>query len=487
MRRALSPFLLASVVLPPLLPGGIWAASPTGGPWVAPPAPGRSLPGPATIAPGTPRPVFTRRHPTPTSGDTLTLAQVVRRALELDPAVAGAEADRAAAEAGVKVARASRFPSLSSIAQGTRFEEPMVVAPIHAFDLSRAPSFDRTLVQGRAELAWTLWDGGARGARIDGARATDAASRAAVGSVRQQSLSGVLEAYLAVLTARDQAAAQAARRQELESERDRVQRFLTEGTAPRVDLLRAEAELSAAAAEESAVRARLELAEATLARLLEVPTDQVAGRPLQDVVPTDPEPPAPDSATLDDHPAVRAARGRLAAARAGVGVARSAWLPRIRASGAFVEYGGGSSSSTGEWQAGLQLEYPLFTGGARSGGVDRAEAEARAAEAGLAGVRRELRQAVDAALTAEREARARAASLTDAVARFEELTRVESLSLEEGVGVQRDFLRAEAGLVQARAGLAEARRAVVLARARLALARGHLTPEWIDRSLEPSS
>ncbi|HZD05653.1 MAG TPA: TolC family protein, partial [Longimicrobiales bacterium] len=144
-----------------------------------------------------------RAAPRTVPSDTLTLADAVRRALELDPAVAEAEADRAAATAAVKVAGAARFPSLSSVAQGTRFEEPMVVAPIHAFDLSRAPSFDRTLVQGRAELAWTLWDGGARGARIEGARATDAAGRASVRSARQQSLGALLEAYLAVLTARD--------------------------------------------------------------------------------------------------------------------------------------------------------------------------------------------------------------------------------------------------------------------------------------------
>lgn len=184
---------------------------------------------------------------------------------------------------------------------------------------------------------------------------------------------------------------------------------------------------------------------------------------------------------------VLAARSRLEAARAALGWSRAAWFPRVRASGAFVEYGGGSAAYTGEWQAGLRLEYPLFTGGARSGEQDRARAGVRAAEAELRRIRRELDRAVDAARSAEAEAVARVGSLSVAEARFEELARVEALALEEGVGVQRDFLRAQAGLLEARAGLARARRAVVLARTHLARALGLLSPEWIERTLEPTS
>ena len=419
--------------------------------------------------------------------DTLTLGEAIRLALEADPALASAEAAGDAATAGVRMAEASRFPSLSAWAQLTRFEEPMIVAPIHAFDLANTPDFDRLLVQGRAEMAYTVWDGGERGARIAGARAVESGQAGTAEAARQGALDRTVEAYLAVLTARDVVVAETAHREELEAERDRVSRFLAEGAAAEIELLRAEAELSAATAEESAAGARLELAESTLARLLDVPSTSLAGEPLVDVSLSGSADLALDEPLLEGHPTITAARGRAESARAAARSARAAWLPVVRATAALVEYGGGSAPYLNEWQAGLQVEYPLFTGGSRSGAADRAEAEARVAEADLERIRRDLLLMVDAARSAETEARSRTAALSAAVDRFEELARVEALALDEGVGVQRDFLRAQAGLLEARTGLAEARRAAVRARVRLARAIGRLTPGWIDQSLEPVS
>lgn len=417
--------------------------------------------------------------------DTLSLSRVLRLALELEPSLAAARAGAGGAAAELRVAEAARLPSLGSWAQAVRFEEPMVVAPIHAFDPTRPPDFDRTLIQGSLDAAYTLWDGGARAARIDGARASRAAREAIVSSTEQDALLEAVDAYLAVLTTRDIVAAQAARRAELESERDRVTRFLAEGTAPRLELLRAEAELSAAAADEVAAGARLERAEFHLASLLELPPGDLADTALRDVTVDGSGGEA--APALERHPALVAAGNRLAAARAGVRLSEASWIPRVRANAALLEYGGASADYSGEWQVGLRLEYPLFTGGARSGEADAALARAREVEADSVRIHRELERAADAARSAEREALARAASLTDAVIRFEELARVEELALEEGVGVQRDFLRAQAGLLQSRAALADARRAVVLARTRLARALGQLTLEWTDQILEPVS
>lgn len=443
----------------------------------------------ATLA--APLPAAAAAAPLLQGADTLTLAAAVRTALDHDPAVAGAGANVDAATASLDAARSARLPTLSSSARAVRFAEPMLVAPIHAFDLSRVPDFDRTLLQGRIEMAYTVWDGGARGARIDGARAARSAGAAGRTTHVQEAVARVVEAYLAVLTGRDVLAAQDARMRELDAELDRVRRFLDEGTAPRLELLRAQAERSAAAAEETAARARLERAEFRLASLLERPPAEVAETVLADVAPVDadsrlPPSPAVDD-RMDDHPAVAAARSRLETARAALHQARAAWFPRLHATGAYLQYAGASADATGEWQAGLQLEYPLFTGGARAARIRRSDAEVRTAEAELRRVGREVELAEDAARSAEREALARAASLADAVERFEELARVEALALEEGVGVQRDFLRAQAGLLEARARLAEARRAAVLARTHVARALGLLTPEWITRTLEPAS
>jgi hypothetical protein len=82
------------------------------------------------------------------------------------------------------------------------------------------------------------------------------------------------------------------------------------------------------------------------------------------------------------------------------------------------------------------------------------------------------------------EADARTVALATAVARYEELARVEALALAEGAGVQSDYLRALAELHSARVALANGRRAEIGTRARLARVEGRLDPAWIETHLE---
>ena len=91
---------------------------------------------------------------------------------------------------------------------------------------------------------------------------------------------------------------------------------------------------------------------------------------------------------------------------------------------------------------------------------------------------------IDQAEAAVAEAEARTQALASAVARFDELARVEALALGEGSGVQADYLRALAGLHSARVALADAGRAAVVARARLARALGRLDTAWTQTQLE---
>jgi outer membrane protein TolC len=116
--------------------------------------------------------------------------------------------------------------------------------------------------------------------------------------------------------------------------------------------------------------------------------------------------------------------------------------------------------------------------------VARAEAEAESARSQRALAEHQVADAVDAALLAYRSARARVTALEAAVEQRAEIVRIEALALESGAGVQTDYLRAEAQLVEARSGLAEARHAEVQARVRLAQATGTLTMEWLAQMTE---
>jgi outer membrane protein len=187
---------------------------------------------------------------------------------------------------------------------------------------------------------------------------------------------------------------------------------------------------------------------------------------------------------LARNPTVRQAQRRVAAAAAAVSAARSAYLPRISLSGRYSGYGSLETALQPEWNAGLQLSYPLFTGGARTRAVEEARAQTVVAEEEARLTEREVADAVDAAVVALRSAWARVAALEAAVSQSVEVARIEALALEAGAGVQTDYLEAEADLLEARAGLAEARHGAVEARVRLAQATGELSPEWLARITE---
>lgn len=423
----------------------------------------------------------------PQAPDSLDLAAVVRRALERYPAVAAARASRDQARAAVGQARSAWLPAALLDASMTRFEKPMVVAPIHGFTPGSLPSFDNTLIQGGVTLGFTLWDGGARGARIHRAAAAAAGAEAGMDATEQDVAAGATLAYLRVLTLQDVLHAHELRHQALESELARVTQMLDQGKAARVQVLRAQAALSQAAAERETTASQLELAIRDLGRLLGLTPDQVRGAGLRMVHWSGAAVPTRDvllEQARSANPGLKRARQSLEAARAGAAEARARFFPSIGLAARQAEYGSGAGDFKGEWNAGVQVSYALFTGGARLKAMDRASAEHRAAEDALSLQELGVQHDVDAALTSLASGQAQVRALTAGVAQFEEVARIEHLSLETGAGVQTDYLTAEAELLQARASLAQARHAVIAAHVELAQAVGELSPGWIERNME---
>lgn len=417
----------------------------------------------------------------------LTLAEAVTRALETHPSLAAARAAVAASDAAVGQVTARWWPRLSLQTSLTRFEEPMLVAPLHGFDITAAPEFDEMLIRGDVSFGWTLYDGGARGARIRGARADAAGAAFARASAEQALLSRVATVYLEVLAASGVLDAQDRRIAALEAERDRVQQFFEEGRAARVELLRVDAGIADARAGRVATAARLDLARRELARLIGVPADTIVARDLVPVRLT--EDTVEERAFLLDRalkasPPLERARQEVAAAEAGRRVALAAWIPSVGVFGAVQGFSSAGGGLTEEWQAGVSLTYPLFTGGERASAIRAAGAQAERAREELRQVELETAERVDRALNAVMETSARAAAVAEAVQHQGEVVRIELLSLEAGAGTQTDYLRAEADLLRVRSALVEARAAEVAARIELARAVGELTPAWLEENVE---
>lgn len=417
----------------------------------------------------------------------LTVGAAVERALGVHPSVAAAAARQLEAERAVAEAEAAKGPIASARLAGTRYGEPNLVSPIHAFNPAEFPPFDRTLVQGALDLRYTLIDSGARRERTRQAGAQREAADAALAGTEQEVVAAVARAFADVLARAEVQAAERTRVAAVRQELARVEKLIEVGRVAELDRLRAEAALASAEAEEVTASAELDAAERELARLLDLDPDSTRAAVL---APLPEKLAAPgDSADLAAravaaNPAVERARREVAAAEAARALARTAYFPQLRAVGSVQEFGDGGLDFTNEWNAGLQLTVPLWDGGATKSRVARAEAGRDAAQAAVAEIELAVRAGVDRALAALAESEARTEALGRAAARLAEVARVEKLRLDVGAGTQVDYLDAEAALATTRADLTAARTRALLAHVELARVTGELDIDWIHLTLE---
>ncbi len=413
------------------------------------------------------------------------LDEAIRRASETHPSIRASEAGTEAARARLDRAQSDSWPDLSLVGSATQYQKPMVVHPIHGFTPGETPPFDETLLQGGARLDYTLFGDG-RSGRVRSARAAADASRAGTRSTAADVASEASAAYLTALTRRRVLEAHDRRVSALEAELGRAREQHELGQSPRVQVIRAEAELSSARAERTQVASDLEVARRRLARLMGAAPEEVERRGVEAVSPV-------DSVTARrsewiaraerGSPVLERVRREREAAEAAADAARSARLPNLELGASWMDRGSADGNFLAEWGVGLDVSVPLFTRGRVSGEIDRAEAEGRRAAAAAEATRLRIADAVDEAISALEAARSRLAALHDAVRQAEEVARIEKLRLEAGRSVQPDYLDAEARLMSARASRAEAEHAVVRARVQLARITGELDAAWVEENI----
>lgn len=413
----------------------------------------------------------------------LTLAEALRGALERYPTIAAARASREQAAAALGEARAGNFPRIALDAQLTRYQLPSLVYPLHSFTLTSPPVFDRTVGQGSASLSWTLWDFGARAGRIRAAGAAEGAAGAAVDATEAALLARAAQAYLRVLTLRGVLGAQDQQLAALEAEADRVHQLLAAGRAARVEVLRIEATVTRARADREGTVADLEVAERDLSQLANVPVERARAARLTPLHLRDSSA-VPERADLLQraeaaNPDLVQARQSARAGRAQLDAVRATRFPELKLLGTWVDRTSSAPRFKSEWQAGVALSYPLFTGGQRASQIRRADADYRARTEQVRQAQFALEQSVDRALGALRQAHARVAALATAADQFDEVVRIRRLTLQTGTGTQTDYLDAETDLLRARASLVEARHTEIAARVELARVAGELTPAWL--------
>jgi len=423
-------------------------------------------------------------------GQPLTLSRAVELAQATHPSVGIARAGEGAASSAVGQAKSRWWPWLGTQASLGHYDKPMLVAPLHGLgpEVVQRIEFEQTLLQGNVSLNWTLYDGGARGARIRGAQAAHAGAVAGLAATEMGLTVQVTVAYLQVLSSRGVLDAQDDRIGALVAERERVEMFLTEGQAAEVELLRVEANIAEAEAQRVAAATELDLTERGLARLIDLP---VKGARVARLTPVGlsqasrlAERAQLVKLAVSNNPQLERARQNVATAEAQHRLTKASWIPSFDVVGSYQGFTSNAGNYADLWNVGIMLSYPLFTGGDRSNTVGRARAELEVTREETRLLELQTENDVDQALNLALETRALVESLSRAVNLQTEVARIERLSLDAGAGTQTDYLRAEADLARARSILVEAQHAEIAAWVQLARVVGELTPEWLDRNVE---
>lgn len=174
-------------------------------------------------------------------------------------------------------------------------------------------------------------------------------------------------------------------------------------------------------------------------------------------------------------------RGDLIAAQAqgeqaieGVKMSRADYAPQVGLMASYEQdTQAWSPSAWGDnWMLGVQLRLPLFDGGARSGRLQTAKAQALMAEKAIVDLKQKVAVEVKSAWVKARAAEERVAVTTESEAQARENQRIVALRYGEGMATITDLLDADTALTAAALTRAQAIYDVLVERARLMWAMG---------------
>jgi len=326
-------------------------------------------------------------------------------------------------------------------------------------------------------ITYPLSTGGSLEAQIALAQANLRGAQATYQRARQQVVYAAEQTYLQGLLAfESMAAAQRAIDAATESLRVAQAKF-SAGASARFDVL--QAEVAAANAEQIKVQAQTGVAnaQATLNAALNLSLDT----PLEL---TGAQMPQPGEATLADaiaralrdRPDLAAFQSRIAAAQAGLDLARSGGQPIVSLGTGYAlsNAGGLSPYAFGNWSVSLNVVLSVFDGGVTQEKIRQAQFQLEQLKVRDAQTRQQVELEVRQAWLAAQRATGELTAATKAVEQGRESARLASARYQAGVGTSLELLSAQSGLAQAEQALASARYDQNAARIQLILATGSL-------------
>ncbi len=400
------------------------------------------------------------------------LQELYEAARNFDATYLGARALAESTEFRIEQSEALLRPSANATASAnTARTDPPRFGPV-----------SNTTVQGALNGRYPIFNK-ANQVTVEQARKTAETAKADLESAEQDLIVRVAQAYFDVLAAQDTLATTQASKTFITEQLASAKRNFEVGTATITDSREAQARFDLATAQEIAADNDL--------RAKRIALDQLVGRqgvqPRPLVVPV--ALPAPLPANAEEwvnvadaqHPSVRRARVGLEVASLETDKARAGELPTVDAVGSLSagdSRGGGvqlpGTSTTAS--LGVQMNWPLYTGGATQNRIKETLKLEERSRNDLAAARRGVAQATRVAYFGVQSGLAQVKALEAAEASSKLLLEATQLGYRVGVRVNLDVLNAQSQLAATQRDLALARYNVLVGNLRLRQAAGALAP-----------
>ena len=431
------------------------------------------------------------------------LAQIYQQARQADPTLAGADANRGAAEAGVGIARAPLLPQLGASLNYTHSDSSSasispqpdgsgnyVLLPVTGSSRDRSRQAQGTLTQ-------TLFNWGDI-TRLRGARANARSVGATYDAAEQDLLVRTASAYFGVLTAADQVAFAKANEKALAKQLDQAEQRYKVGLSAITDVHEARANHDSAVAQSIQAQNAYDTARESIVQITGKDFGEL--KKLRDQLPLEKPDPANLQTWVDtalkQSPLLASSRYALDAAQDNVSTQRSGHLPTLSASlvrsdtpswgtsnRSFGTSNPGSipgNGWSGDTTIGVTLSVPIFSGGLVTAQLHQAIYQRDAAQDQLESTRRTV-------ITSTRNAyRAVLAGISEVDATRQAVISAQSAldatqaGFEVGTRTIVDVLLSQQALFQAQSAYSQARHQFVLSGLQLKEAAGELTVKDLD-------
>ena len=390
---------------------------------------------------------------------TITLKEAVETALKASPLIGAKHHLISAKHEELGEAKGAFLPRLDLYAAYTRTSDPQVVVPIKSFS-GTPPTLSRDLYTGGVNLRVPVYEGGRLRSNLRIKELEERLSREDLDLTQEELAFLIRGVFNQSLYLDSLLKAQKETLEALKRLREDSKRKLDLGRLRPVDLMRIDARLKDQEAGVVKTSEAAKRAGHLLSRLIGLdpgeplrPEGELTGRVGEDYEIH------PDEirTLIEKRPDIKKAVQAVRIKEEAVRLERSLNRPSIDLVGSYGRRAGSGLQGDEEvWNAGIEIDLNIFSGGVISHRIRRARFEHLEKEAELRALRLKAAQEVRDALSQIDEAKARIEAQKKAVHAARESFRIERLRYETGAGTVTDVLLSEAEWLSQKAGLIRA-------------------------------